>query len=126
MRSFITTAGLIDVDHGTNIPDAYVAIDGEEIMACGRRSEATATASRALGMADRIGSIRKGKQADLLVVDGDPTTDMSALSRVRMVMQAGRVVYCAITPINQRSPAEHGAAAPSRGIPDIPGSAGDR
>ena len=54
---------------------------------------ATATAAQALGMADRIGSIRKGKQADLLVVDGDPTTDISALARVRMVMHAGRVVY---------------------------------
>ena len=54
---------------------------------------ATATASRALGMAAQIGSIRKGKQADLLVVDGDPTADISALSRVRMVMQAGRIVY---------------------------------
>jgi len=77
-------------------------------------------------MADRIGSIRKGKQADLLVVDGDPTTDISALSRVRMVMQAGRVVYRARTPINQRSPAEDGSAAPSRGLPHTPGSAGDR
>ena len=54
---------------------------------------ATVTASRALGMAARIGSIRRGKQADLLVVDGDPTADISALSRVRMVMQAGRIVY---------------------------------
>ena len=61
---------------------------------------ATATAAQALGMADRIGSIRQGKQADLLVVDGDPTTDISALARVRMVMQAGRVVYRAKTPIN--------------------------
>jgi imidazolonepropionase-like amidohydrolase len=61
---------------------------------------ATATAAQALGMADRIGSIRKGKQADLLVVDGDPTANISALARVRMVMQAGRVVYRAITPIN--------------------------
>jgi imidazolonepropionase-like amidohydrolase len=51
-------------------------------------------------MADRIGSIRKGKQADLLIVDGDPTSDISALAHVRMVMQAGRMVYRAITPIN--------------------------
>jgi imidazolonepropionase-like amidohydrolase len=51
-------------------------------------------------MADRIGSIRKGKQADLLVVDGDPTTDISVLARVSMVMQAGRVVHPAKTPIN--------------------------
>jgi hypothetical protein len=31
MKSFIATAGLIDVDHGTIIPEAYVAVDGEEM-----------------------------------------------------------------------------------------------
>jgi imidazolonepropionase-like amidohydrolase len=46
-----------------------------------------------LGMEDQIGSIQPGKQADLIVVDGDPTEDISALSRVRMVMQAGRMVF---------------------------------
>ncbi len=59
---------------------------------------ATVTASQALGMTDRIGSIRQGKQADLLVVDGNPTVDISALSRVRMVMKAGRIVYRNIRP----------------------------
>ena len=54
---------------------------------------ATRVAARALGLEDRIGSIQPGKQADLLVVDGDPTSDISALSRVRMVMQAGRTVF---------------------------------
>jgi imidazolonepropionase-like amidohydrolase len=54
---------------------------------------ATGAAARALGLADRIGSIQCGKQADLLVVDGDPTADISALSRVQMVMQAGRTVF---------------------------------
>jgi imidazolonepropionase-like amidohydrolase len=54
---------------------------------------ATRSAARALGVEDRIGSIQVGKQADLLVVDGDPTVDISALSRVRMVMQAGRIVW---------------------------------
>jgi imidazolonepropionase-like amidohydrolase len=44
-------------------------------------------------MEDQIGSIQAGKQADLLVVDGDPTTDISALSRVRLVMLAGRTVF---------------------------------
>lgn len=52
----------------------------------------TVTAAEALGLADRIGSIGVGKQADLLVVDGDPLADISALERVRMVMRAGRVV----------------------------------
>jgi imidazolonepropionase-like amidohydrolase len=54
---------------------------------------ATRTAARALGVLDRIGSIQPGKQADLLVVDGDPTADIAALSRVRLVMQAGRIVF---------------------------------
>jgi imidazolonepropionase-like amidohydrolase len=54
---------------------------------------ATRSAARALGVEDRIGSIQVGKQADLLVVDGDPTADISALSRVRLVMLAGRIVW---------------------------------
>jgi len=54
---------------------------------------ATRTAARAIGLQDRIGSIQSGKQADLLVVDGDPTADISALCRVRLVMQAGRTVF---------------------------------
>jgi imidazolonepropionase-like amidohydrolase len=58
---------------------------------------ATWAAARVLGMEDRIGSIQAGKQADLLVVDGDPTTDISALSRVRLVMLAGRIVFQKIT-----------------------------
>ncbi len=54
---------------------------------------ATRAAAGALGLKNQIGSIQPGKQADLLVVDGDPTADISALSRVRMVMQAGRIVF---------------------------------
>jgi imidazolonepropionase-like amidohydrolase len=53
---------------------------------------ATRNAARALGMEEQIGSIQPGKQADLVVVDGDPMTDISALSRIRMVMQAGQIV----------------------------------
>jgi imidazolonepropionase-like amidohydrolase len=54
---------------------------------------ATQTAARAIGMDDCIGAIQTGRQADLLIVDGDPTADITALARVRLVMQAGRVVY---------------------------------
>jgi len=54
---------------------------------------ATQTAARAIHKQDTLGTIQVGKQADLLVVDGDPTEDIAALSQVRLVMQAGRVAY---------------------------------
>jgi len=42
-----------------------------------------------LGMADRIGSIRVGKQADLVVLDGDPLVRIEDIERVRTVFVAG-------------------------------------
>lgn len=45
-----------------------------------------------LGLADEIGTLEAGKCADIICVDGDPLEDISALSRVRMVMRGGCVV----------------------------------
>ena len=38
-----------------------------------------------------IGSIGPGMEADPIGVEGDPTTDITALSRVAFVMKGGRV-----------------------------------
>jgi imidazolonepropionase-like amidohydrolase len=46
---------------------------------------ANGAAADALGLADRIGSIRPGLAADLLLVFGDPTVDVRALRQVRAV-----------------------------------------
>ncbi|GAA0558986.1 amidohydrolase family protein [Paractinoplanes ferrugineus] len=43
---------------------------------------ATARAAEALGLAHRKGRIRPGHDADLLLVEGDPTTDITALRRI--------------------------------------------
>lgn len=43
----------------------------------------------ALGRADRIGTVQAGKQADLLVVDGDPSTDISKVRNVEIVFKQG-------------------------------------
>ena len=41
---------------------------------------------------DQIGSVEKGKFADLIAVAGNPLTDISEMQRVRFVMKGGVVV----------------------------------
>ena len=52
----------------------------------------TSVAARALGMADRIGAIAPGMEADIIGVDGDPLQDISSLARIVFVMRGGVVV----------------------------------
>ncbi|MGB6852689.1 MAG: amidohydrolase family protein, partial [Thermoanaerobaculia bacterium] len=52
---------------------------------------ATSVNARMLHLENEIGSIRPGMLADLVAVDGDPTSDISALRRVRLVMKGGRL-----------------------------------
>lgn len=42
---------------------------------------------------DRLGVIERGKLADLVLVAGDPTQDISAIRRPRMVMKGGAVYF---------------------------------
>ncbi|MDO9444247.1 MAG: amidohydrolase family protein, partial [Dehalococcoidia bacterium] len=53
---------------------------------------ATSTSADLLGLPDR-GVIQAGRRADLLVVEGDPTEDLAALQRVRLVVRAGSIVF---------------------------------
>src|SRR5439155_26482296 len=53
---------------------------------------ATINAAELLGRADALGSIAKGKLADLVAVRGDPTRDVAALENVVFVMKEGVVV----------------------------------
>jgi imidazolonepropionase-like amidohydrolase len=52
---------------------------------------ATSLNAEILGMQDRIGSVAAGKLADLIAVNGNPLTEISALQTVRFVMKAGTV-----------------------------------
>jgi imidazolonepropionase-like amidohydrolase len=53
---------------------------------------ATSLNALSLGLADRIGALAPGLDADLIAVDGDPLQDATALRRVVFVMKGG-VVY---------------------------------
>jgi len=53
---------------------------------------ATSRAAEAIRLQDRIGAIAPGLDADIIAVDGDPLTDITAVRRVVFVMKGG-VVY---------------------------------
>lgn len=48
--------------------------------------------AEAMGWQDQIGSIDKGKYADLIAVSGDPLADITELQRVKFVMKGGKVI----------------------------------
>ena len=52
---------------------------------------ATSVAARVLRMENQIGRVKPGLFADLIAVDGDPTRDISAIRRVKLVMKNGTV-----------------------------------
>jgi imidazolonepropionase-like amidohydrolase len=78
--------------HGTQ------ALEFEALVKHGGMSPARAIQSgtmvnaEVLGWQDRIGSIDKGKYADLIAVSGDPLADITELQRVKFVMKGGKVI----------------------------------
>ena len=50
----------------------------------------TLNAADVLGLAGRVGSIQKGRDADLVILDGDP---LEPSARIEMVMIDGKMVY---------------------------------
>ncbi len=76
--------------HGRN------AWEIELMVAAGMRAPAALRAAtsgnaKLFGLDERLGTIREGLLADLVAVDGDPTRDVTALYRVKLVLKGGAV-----------------------------------
>jgi imidazolonepropionase-like amidohydrolase len=87
--AFGTDAGVFS--HGKNWREfVYMTEAGMPILECIRA--ATVNAADLLGVSATLGTIEKGKLADIIAVDGDPTKDVNAMGKVKFVMKDG-VVY---------------------------------
>jgi len=81
--------------HGRNAEEFFGRVE-----ACGQTPmealvSAQSVAAEALGMSDRIGRLAPGLEADIVALDGDPLTDLSAVRRVVFVMRGGKVYHWA-------------------------------
>jgi imidazolonepropionase-like amidohydrolase len=53
---------------------------------------ATANDAELLGIAQRVGTLEKGKLADVIAMPGDPTADITATEHVSFVMKEGKII----------------------------------
>jgi len=53
---------------------------------------ATSVDADLLGIAQKTGTLEKGKLADVIAMPGDPTSDITATERVSFVMKEGRII----------------------------------
>ena len=68
-------------------PDECAGFSDAQALIAGTRD-----AADALGVLDRVGTVEPGKEADLLLVDGDPTRDINSLANVVAVFKGGERV----------------------------------
>jgi len=88
----------LGTDGGTQLnPAGEVVVELQSLVEYGMTplaaiQAATQNAAEVLGLED-TGTLAVGKVADVLVVDGDPTSDITAIGQVHSVFRAGVQVY---------------------------------
>jgi imidazolonepropionase-like amidohydrolase len=86
--------GQSDIPHGLYAKDLEIFVDYLEFTPLETLGMATKEGSYLMRMPDKIGTLEVGKNADLLVIDGDPIADISILqntAKILMVMKDGEV-----------------------------------
>ena len=78
--------------HGTQALDFEMLVKRAGLTPARALQGGTIINAEALGWQDQIGSIDKGKFADLVAVSGDPLADITELQRVKFVMKAGKII----------------------------------
>jgi imidazolonepropionase-like amidohydrolase len=89
----------VTIVNGSDIgvfPHGQGARELELLVAYGMRPaealrSATSVAAKALHLEKQLGTVRRGLLADLVVVEGDPTRDIGALRKVKLVMKGGTI-----------------------------------
>jgi imidazolonepropionase-like amidohydrolase len=89
--------------HGTQAFDFEALVKRAGTSPSRAIQAATKINAEALGWQGSIGSIDKGKFADLIAVSGDPLSDITELQHVKFVMKGGRVIRndISLNPSNQ-------------------------
>jgi imidazolonepropionase-like amidohydrolase len=78
--------------HGTQALEFEMLVKHAGMSPARAIQSGTMVNAEALGWQDRIGSIDKGKYADLIAVSGDPLADITELQRVKFVMKGGKII----------------------------------
>ena len=78
--------------HGTQALDFEALVKRGGISPARAIQAGTTINAEVLGWQDQIGSIDKGKFADLIAVSGDPLADITELQRVKFVMKGGKII----------------------------------
>ena len=87
--SFGTDASVFP--HGQNAKEFKLMVDLGMTPIDALKS-ATVIDADLLGIAQKVGTLEKGKLADIIAMPGDPTADITATERVSFVMKEGKIV----------------------------------
>lgn len=86
--AFGTDAGVYE--HGNNWRE-FIYMTEAGMPALEAIHSATIEGARLLGVADELGSIKAGKLADIVAVQGDPLQDINLMGKISFVMKAGQI-----------------------------------
>jgi imidazolonepropionase-like amidohydrolase len=87
--SFGTDAAVFP--HGQNAKEFGLMV-GLGMQPIEALKSATSTTAELFGVSDKLGTIEKGKIADIIAMPGDPTADITATERVSFVMKEGKII----------------------------------